>query len=382
MKLLFFLSAVMTAALLTLPVLLLDRDDTAPVQPPEPENTVTDSAADTTAIIRADTMTGCETAAAAQVPVYMTEAVSAAGSASVELTVSAADIIAADTQPPAPDEVNTADTANGYDATVLLTLDSGAAATEITLRDYLCGIVMAEMPSYFSEEALRAQAVAARTYVLYRAERGLVLSDNSASCTAYMTEDDARAFFDEHYDTVVQRITAAVEATDGLVLTYEDMLCCTVFHAMSCGRTESSEALWGQSYPYLVSVETPEDTALDGMVTTAVFDEGALCARLGVTAALPLTFVQTQSGRIASAVTASGDAFSGEQLRTRLGLRSTDITVAEQDSAALTLTVCGWGHGVGMSQYGADALADAGYAYADILAHYYPGSVLAQHSAS
>ena len=112
------------------------------------------------------------------------------------------------------------------------------------------------------------------------------------------------------------------------------------------------------------------------MTTEASFDEASLCRLLGIDDALPLSLTYTDAGRVLEAVTASGDVFDGEELRSRLRLRSTAITVERQNEDTVLLCVRGYGHGVGMSQYGADIYGDAGYSYAEILSHYYPGTTL------
>jgi len=265
---------------------------------------------------------------------------------------------------------------SGYDSRVQLQITGQEGCYTESLRSFLIGVVMAEMPSYFHEEALRAQAVAARTYLLYRQERGFFIYDYGSSSTAHFTEEDGRAFFGEAYDDVLETVTAAVDDTDGQVLYYDGRVCCAAYHAMSYACTEDAVHVWGGDTPYLASVETPEHDTLSGMTTEMSFDEASLCRLLGVDGALPLTLTYTDAGRVLEAVTASGDIFDGETLRSRLRLRSTAITVLQQNEDAILLCVRGYGHGVGMSQYGADLYGDAGWNYTQILSHYYPGTTL------
>lgn len=268
------------------------------------------------------------------------------------------------------------DDTDGYDSRVQLTITGESGQYTQSLRSFLIGVVMAEMPSYFHEEALRAQAIAARSYLLYRQERGFYIYDYGSSSTAHFTEEEGRDFFGEHYEGVLDAVTAAVDSTDGQVLYYDGRVCCAAYHAMSYQSTEDASCVWGGDTPYLAAVATPEPASLAGMTTEAAFDEESLCRLLGVDAVLPLTLSYTDAGRVSEAITSSGDIFGGEELRSRLCLRSSMVTVTQQNEDTIQLCVRGYGHGVGMSQYGADLYADAGWSYAEILLHYYPSAEL------
>ncbi|MBO5648821.1 MAG: SpoIID/LytB domain-containing protein [Clostridia bacterium] len=267
--------------------------------------------------------------------------------------------------------------ASGYDASQTITLARADGSYTLSLRDYLIGIVMAEMPSYFHPEALRAQAVAARSYVLYRIRGGFGLTDLGSTCTAYMDRTEAEAFFGDALHQVEEIVAAAVDDTDGQVLLWENKVICAVFHAMSYGKTENAVDVWGGDYPYLRAADTPEALSISGICTEASFDEGALCAALSVSAALPFAFTKTDGGRLAEVICADGTRIHGEDFRSRLRMRSTDIEILRQSETDVTFRVYGYGHGIGLSQYGADLFADSGMNYTEILAHYYAGSVLA-----
>ena len=266
--------------------------------------------------------------------------------------------------------------ADSRDSRVLLHITGESGMYTVTLREYLIGVVMAEMPSYFHEEALRAQAVAARSYLLYRRDQGYAIYDYGSSCTAHFTEEEGRAFFGDAYDAVLEKVTSVVDDTDGEVLFYQDKIVCAAYHAMSYRRTADGAEVWGGDTPYLISVPTPEGEALSGIMTEYSFSETELCRLLNVEKALPFQFAQTSSGRAASVAAASGEVFSAERFRALLRLRSTAISVADQGADSITVRVWGFGHGVGMSQYGADIYADSGWSYKDILSHYYPQTSL------
>ncbi len=259
-----------------------------------------------------------------------------------------------------------------------LLTDSGIVET--TAAEYLPHAVAAEMPVSYGPEALKAQAVAARTYVL-AADRhpGANICTDSACCLAYLSDDALRARWGEDYDQNLAAVRAAVTATDGEVLTYDGELILSVFHASSAGSTEDSGAIWS-AQPYLVPVfspETPEQ--VPDLISTAEFTPAELAFRLGLSPEAPpeAWLVGTEpddAGRVRY-LRIGGQVLSGGFVRSALGLRSTDFTV-DYDDGVFRFTVAGYGHGVGMSQEGAKLLAAEGWSYAEILAHYYPGTTL------
>ncbi|MBQ8577762.1 MAG: SpoIID/LytB domain-containing protein [Clostridia bacterium] len=278
---------------------------------------------------------------------------------------------ASDTDTDTPDKKQTASPYH-------IPLVTDAGSTDIDLEAYVTRVLWAELPASFTAEAWRATAVAVRTYAVYCAERGISITDDSAVSCAYLTEADARTRFGDGFDAVLGKAEDAVSATAGEILLWDGEAACTVFHAMSLGMTASAESVWGNAYPYLVSVSTPEDETLNGCVTTAQMDAGVLCERLGVPVSLPLTITEDVCGRAGIVTTADGRSFSGTQFRNLLSLRSTDIAVAKQDTDSVTLTVSGYGHGVGMSQWGAELMARQDVGYREILAHYYPGTEIGE----
>ena len=260
----------------------------------------------------------------------------------------------------------------------LLTAD-GTIET-MTLAEYLPGAVAAEMPASFGAEALKAQAVAARSYVLasHRHDGADICAD-SGCCLAFWRPDELRARWGDGYADAIALIRAAVLATDGEVLTYDGKIIPAVFHAGSVGATEDAAAVWSE-IPYLKSVPTPETAeTVPQLLSTAYFTPDELCARLGLTPeGAPDTWLvgvqHDDAGRVAL-LRIGGQSLSGTFVRSALELRSTAFDV-KWDGARFVFTVAGYGHGVGMSQYGAMLLAEQGMDYAAILAHYYPGTEL------
>ncbi len=253
------------------------------------------------------------------------------------------------------------------------------------LEEYIMGVAAGEMPVSFGAEALKAQAVAARSYALYKiahdsendeGHHGAQLCTDSAHCKAYVTREALAAKWgEEKADEIFTAVGAAVTATAGEIISYGGETALAVFHSCSDGATESAQAVWGRAVPYLTSVDTPEKT--EPVVKTFKKEQIAeALAPDGVTiedAAQP-KLSYDDAGRV-EAVDFGGVAVAGTRVRTALGLRSTDFSLVILDGEYI-FTVRGYGHGVGMSQYGAAAMAAAGSDYAAILAHYYPGTAL------
>ena len=285
----------------------------------------------------------------------------------------------------------TASAAVAPDSETAITALSGGELVETTMADWLPGVVAAEMPASFAPEALRAQAVAARTYILQRMRGGAANHPEAGVCDQYTCccarKDDAalREQWGADYAHNMARIRQAVTDTDGQYLTYGGQLIRAVFHASSAGATESSAALWSGDAPYLVSVSSPE-TAQDvpNYVSTAEIAADAVRAAVldsypdCVLGDDPGTWFGTpeldDSGRVAR-IPVGSETLTGAQVRALFSLRSAAFSVA-YSGGTFTFTVTGSGHGVGMSQYGANVMAIRGSGYADILAHYYPGTTL------
>ena len=263
---------------------------------------------------------------------------------------------------------------------------------DISVRDYIIGAVAAEMPVSFEPEALKAQAVAAHTY----AERqclaaagqedldGADFSDDPAKFQAFLTEDEQRQRWGTHYDVNYAKLSTAVDAVVEKVLTYEDEPIIAAFHAMSTGRTESAENVWGSDVAYLQPVESASDVDAPQYEEQVKFSANEVGDRL--TNAHPALHIggdpagwfgepETSPAGTVLSMRAGDGIFTGQELRTLFELRSAAFTV-EYVENQFVFTTHGFGHDVGMSQYGANAMALSGADYAEILAHYYPGAVL------
>ena len=238
---------------------------------------------------------------------------------------------------------------------------------ELSRQEYVLGAVAAEMPVSWPDEALKAQAVAAHSYALYCRDHTTLQS--GAWLTAY----------EQNY----ARLSALVDEVLDEILYYENVPACASYFAISNGQTEASENVWGSALPYLISVDSSTDRSADNYEYTVTFSAEQVqqaLAGLGISADLAASEGWFGPAALTSAgytrtVTVCGQTVSGTTLRRALGLRSTCFTVQYQ-SGNFSFTTRGYGHGVGLSQWGTKAMAEQGKSYADILAHYYPGTQL------
>ena len=225
----------------------------------------------------------------------------------------------------------------------------------------------AEMPAVFPEEALKAQAVAARTYQV----RHMQATGNDAVLhdvgQAYCTVAEQKEKWGENYGFYAGKIRDAVRETSGEIMVYEGEPILAAFHAQSGGRTEDAENVWKEALPYLRSVESADDRNAPDNQTTAVFSAKEVKDRLGSDEMEILS--RTEAGYV-DEVQVGERIFSGREIREALGLRSTNFSM-EKNGNDFIFTVFGYGHGAGMSQYGASFLAEKGMGYLEILQHYY-----------
>lgn len=252
------------------------------------------------------------------------------------------------------------------------------SVVSLSMTDYLIGVVAAEMPASFPLEALKAQSIVARTYALKKLASGGKLTDD-VSTQVYRDEAYLRSMWKNQYDTYYNKIKTAVLSTKDLTLRYNGSYIEAIYHSTSNGRTEDAVHVWGNSVPYLKSVESPWDQSAPSYLRTVEQDVTSLFATLGIDFSDPVSLEilsRNESGRI-SRVRLGDTIYSGVQFRNLLGLRSADFDL-EIESGKLKITTRGYGHGVGMSQYGAKGMAESGYSYTQILAHYYPRTMLGQ----
>lgn len=290
----------------------------------------------------------------------------AAGADAVEATIAATEAKSESAPPEEP--------LPPFDAATEITLRTADGLRTLPLDKYLVGVLLAEMPADFPPAALEAQAIAARTFTLQkinaRKHSDADICSDSACCQGWLDPEG----------TNCGALELAVRDTDGLVVTYDDALIDATFFSCDGGRTESALAVWGSNVAYLQAVDSPESDDSRRYAEEKQFSEQELLDLLR--AAHPeiapgdvpwfrdLTY--TDGGGLATA-TIGGVTLTGPELRRLLGLRSTDMEIA-QGSGAVTIRTQGFGHRVGLSQYGAKAMAEEGSDFVEILTHYYQGT--------
>lgn len=255
---------------------------------------------------------------------------------------------------------------------------------EMDLEQYVLGVVAAEMPAKFNIEALKAQALAARTYTLLRLKYfggkgclnhpGADICTDSAHCQAYREPKSLGKDY--------EKLKQAVMDTEGQVIVYQSKLIDAVFHSTSGGKTENSEEIWTNKIPYLRSViseyedespklisqkEIPIDSfisCIEGLDSSIKLNRKKLSSQVKI-------LERSDGGRI-TRIKIGDKEFKGEEIKSAIGLNSANFTIKLSKNTAL-FTVIGYGHGIGMSQYGADGMAQHGAKYEAIIKHYYKG---------
>lgn len=226
----------------------------------------------------------------------------------------------------------------------------------LPLESYVLGVIAAEMPASFELEALKAQAIASRTYALYNRESELTASTKHQ---VFHTKEARAEKWKDQFDTYEQKLTRAVDETKGQVLTYNGELISAMFHASSNGQTESALNFSGNDIAYLQSVPSPEVDEERQMVVVPWSKKDIAQMKIS----------RNSSGRV-DKVTIAGATLTGREMREHLTLRSTDFQFTNQGGQVFAITR-GYGHGVGMSQKGANELAKQGKQAKEILTHYY-----------
>lgn len=272
----------------------------------------------------------------------------------------------------------------------------------MSFEDYITALTAAETPPTYELEAIKAQAVAMRSFIMNKLDsyaengvpdshHGAMLCDDEAHCKAYTALSATRARWDKRYsEDYTAKITGAVSETAGEYLTYEGSAAKTCFFAVSSGKTEDISEVWGVSLPYLVSVDSSADARADGYHSKVFYPFGAFATALK--GAKPNINIPenpdgivgrvhyTKGGSVAD-IELCGESFKGSEIQQIFHLRSACFTVSFENGKAV-FDVKGYGHGVGMSQAGANFMAQSGKNYHDILSHYYPGTSLALSSAA
>lgn len=253
---------------------------------------------------------------------------------------------------------------------------------KISVSDYLCGVLASEMPVSYEKEALKAQAVAAYTFALYRAEhtsKEYDVTDNYKTDQAFTPLEEIAEKWGDNASEYTAIIKSAVASVSGMYLSYDNQTALTVYHAISSGKTANCNEVWQKDIPYLVSVDSSFDKTAPNYISTVSLSEQELKEKLKdfiTFSGAPQDFFKdinkSESGRVAT-VKICNSEITGGDIQKALSLRSANFDITFQNDT-FTFTVYGYGHGVGMSQNGANAMAKQGSDFEEILYHYYPGT--------
>lgn len=261
----------------------------------------------------------------------------------------------------------------------------------VPLEQYVRGVLAAEMPIDFELEALKAQAIAARTYILRRLYEqddshvpvaGALVTD-SVSHQVYYSESKLEQIWDQaDYTSNLRKINRAIEETKDMIITYDGQPINATFFSTSNGFTENSEEYWDIALPYLRSVPSPWDVEISPRYEETVsFPARTVFSKLGISQPIAqtssggqtiFTIIERTAGQRIKTVNIGGEIFTGREVREKLGLNSSQF-ILEQSGDTIVITTYGYGHGVGMSQWGANGMAQAGRTAEEIITHYYQG---------
>ena len=254
--------------------------------------------------------------------------------------------------------------------------------TEMAAQDYIFGVVAAEMPALYNEEALKAQAVAAYTYACVRKANNSgqeydITTDFNVD-QSFVSVKELTEKWGEKTEEYTAKIKKAVADVSGYIINYDGKAITAVYHAISSGKTENSENVWGKEMPYLKSVDSSKDKEAENYKTEVSFTADELKEKLKSDFVIEnindLTFEISEKSDVGTVkkLNISGLECTGANLRNLLNLRSSCFEITKNENG-YTFTVYGYGHGVGMSQTGANYMAEEGKDFKEILTHYYTG---------
>ncbi len=264
------------------------------------------------------------------------------------------------------------------------------AVIELSLEDYLIGAAACEMPALYEENAIKAQMIAIHSYYLYckdnpdSLEKGYI-EINEKNLKGYASQARLMEFWQMDYYDYYSKFKRCADEVINKILVYDNKPAMTVYHAVSCGKTADSKDVWGRPLPYLISVDSTYDQISDNYLKIKEIDKSTMFSLLSIK--YPNVkidedtpeewfgeIIYTDSG-YASYVEIGGDLVPAGQIRDILGLQSTCLMVFYEDDT-FSIATKGYGHGVGLSQHGANRMSAQGKNYTEILRHYYPGTTI------
>lgn len=272
------------------------------------------------------------------------------------------------------------DVAAGEDTPESFRIKTGDGIITLTAEDYITGVVAAEMPVSYGKEALKAQAVAAYSFALYKKEHRsgeYDLTDSYKTDQSYLSDAALKEKLGDSFKEVAIPVRAAVREVAGEYLSFNGKPALALYHSVSPGKTNPCADVFGSKLSYLVSVNSKSDMLSPDYKSTVTLSESELKEKLPLTggSAAGGSFSGIKKGKsgVVKQIKVAGESVSGVKLAGLLGLPSPNFTV-KYSSGEYTFSCTGHGHGVGLSQYGAGRMAADGATYREILAHYYPGT--------
>lgn len=256
----------------------------------------------------------------------------------------------------------------------MIKINYNGEVKEIDLEEYVVGVVACEMPASFDYEALKSMAVAARTYALYKVEnkKGYVMKTTAAD-QCYINMDKMKSKWGSSFDKMYNKVNGAVSDTKNEYMTYKDDIILSLYFSISNGYTENCENVFSQKLDYLKSVSSEWDKNYNYKEKDVKFSISDFLNKLSISGnkITNISVDRTATNRITN-IYINGKKFKGSKFRSLLSLRSTDMSI-DYDEKYVYINTKGYGHGVGMSQYGAHSMAKLGYSYDEILKYYYNG---------
>lgn len=262
---------------------------------------------------------------------------------------------------------------------------SSGQVTELPLREYLISSVAAEIGGSAEEEAVKAQAVACHTLLIYKKshkDSSLIGADISDTSQKLLSTDEQKEKWGENYAVFREKIEKCVKEVENKILCFDGEPIMATFFSISNGKTENAENVWGKALPYLVSVDSPDDKLSPNFTSTVSLSADEFKKILTEKGAKPegkakewIGKCELNSTGTVKSITLCGKSFSGTEVRNMFSLKSATFTVKYEDEKFI-FSVSGYGHGVGMSQYGANEMAKKGNTYDEILLHYYKNAVI------
>ncbi len=237
----------------------------------------------------------------------------------------------------------------------------------VDMEEYIIGVVAGEMPALFHKEALKAQAIASRTYLINHLQSNKTITSTTDD-QVYLTKEEMKEKWKEDYEKYYNKIKEAVLSTKDLIMYYNNEPIKAYYFSTSNGYTASSISVFNEEREYLTSVESPFDKDNSNTITISKED---FCTKLNITCnQISISNITKDNSNRVTSLKINNKEYTGIQVRKQLSLRSTDFTINIKDND-IEITTKGYGHGVGMSQYGANNMAKQGYTYDEILKYYY-----------